>query len=106
MLLDTLNEKQDMHSISIQYDNDEFINVEAIGIMDNVLTLYMVNEETQRSLAYDDLKYFINTLNTKPFYKIKAVFEGQDNELEITDMKIDDGEFEDTLGDEDHPYFV
>lgn len=47
-----------MYSISIQYNNDEFVGVEAIGIVDNVLTLYGVNEETQRSLVYDDLKYY------------------------------------------------
>jgi hypothetical protein len=105
-LLDTLNKKQDMNSISIQYDDDEFIGVEAITIMDNILILYAVDEESEVSLTYDDLKYFLGNVNFKPFYEVKIVFEEQDNELEITNMKIDDGEFEDTLGDEDHPYFI
>ena len=102
--LNKLTPDQSQCSISIRYDQDEFIDVRKLAIIDCVLVLYAIESSDDVSLSYNDLKHF---LSTKPdnVWEVKLCVCHPYYEQKVTEMVIDDGEFEDILGVEEHPYF-
>lgn len=102
--LNKLTPDQSECSISIQYDQDEFIDVKELAIIDCILVLYAIDSHCDVSLSYDDLKHFLS-VEEGNIWEVKLCFLHPYYEQKVTGMVIDDGEFEDILGVEEHPYF-
>lgn len=102
--LNKLTTEQSECSISVQYDQDEFIDVGGLSIIDCVLVLYAIDSPDDVSLSYNDLKRFLS-VEQGNVGEVKLCFPNPYYEQKVTEMVIDDGEFEDILGVEEHPYF-
>lgn len=102
--LNKLTPEQSGCSISVQYDQDEFIDVGGLSIIDCVLVLYAIESSDDVSLSYNDLKRFLS-VEQGNVGEVKLCFLNPYYEQKLTALVIDDGEFEDILGVEQHPYF-
>lgn len=110
-LIDFLSEL-DNHQLmcSVTYHwllEDEFLDIGEFSIKNDTLYMWFYSDEHDRPITFDELKEYVGVVNKTPFSRIVAIFDGEypETEYEVNSFEVDDeNNYEDTLGEENHPY--
>ena len=108
-VLENLENYQLDQSVSVNISDDDFTGVGEVYLENNTLVLKSTDYDNL-AIEYKDLLEFINsnymeTLIEKVVFRYDDLDEDKENDLIIDEITIDNGEFEDILGDENHVYF-